>query len=73
MSATVPLPSRTVVPARDDHLALAFDAPANDGAADGGLKPEQPLLVSFEGLSTEEAERALRAFPGGRRVVLARP
>lgn len=34
-------------------------------------RPELPMLVSFEGLSPEEQQKALAAFPGGRRFVLA--
>ncbi len=34
-------------------------------------RPELPMLVSFEGLSPEEQHKALAAFPGGRRFVLA--
>jgi hypothetical protein len=34
-------------------------------------RPELPMLVSFEGLSPEEQHKALSAFPGGRRFVLA--
>lgn len=34
-------------------------------------RPELPMLVSFEGLSPDEQRKALGAFPGGRRFVLA--
>ena len=72
MNATVVLPPHNVPPVPDD-LPIAFDAPANDAAPAGRPGPEAPLLVSFVGLSAQEAERALRAFPGGRRIVLAAP
>jgi len=32
--------------------------------------PELPMTVSFEGLSAEEQQIALAAFPGGKRFVL---
>jgi hypothetical protein len=72
MDATVLLSSRCPSPPlkQDDDLTIAFDAPANDGAAAGRLGPEEILVVSFEGLTEEEAERALAAFAGGRRMIL---
>lgn len=70
MNATVVMPPHKSAAPLDD-LALAFDAPANDSAPAGRFDPEAPLMVSFEGLSAEEAERALRAFPGARRIILA--
>jgi hypothetical protein len=70
MNATVLLPSRKSVPPCDD-LPIVFDAPANDGVPGGRFGAEEILAVSFEGLTEEEAERALRSFAGGRRMVLA--
>jgi hypothetical protein len=71
MNATVLLTSRPSPPLKEeDDLTIAFDAPANDGAAAGRLGPEEILVVSFEGLTEEEAERALAAFAGGRRMIL---
>ena len=71
MNATVLLSSRPSLPPQEaDDLVIASDAPANDGAAAGRLGPEDILLVSFDGLTEEEAERALSAFAGGRRMIL---
>jgi hypothetical protein len=69
MNATVLSPHRPV--AVVDDLPIAFGAPANDASPTRSLGPEEPLLVTFEGLSPEEAQRALRSFPGARRVLLA--
>lgn len=33
-------------------------------------RPELPMVVVFEGLSSEEQRRAVGGFPGGRRFVL---
>lgn len=33
--------------------------------------PEMPMTVRFEGLTNDEQQSALAAFPGGRRFVLA--
>ncbi len=33
-------------------------------------EPELPMTISFEGLSPEEQQVALAAFPGGKRFVL---
>ena len=33
--------------------------------------PEAPMTVRFEGLTRDEQQAALAAFPGGRRFVLA--
>jgi hypothetical protein len=72
MNATVLLSSRPPLPPQGkDDLTIAFDAPANDGAPAGRLGPEEILIVSFEGLTEEEAERALAAFEGGGRMILA--
>jgi hypothetical protein len=71
MNATVLLSSRPSLPPQEvDDLVIAFDAPANDGAPAGRLGPEEILVVSFEGLTEEEAERALAAFEGGGRMIL---
>jgi len=71
MNATVLLSSRpSLPPKQEDDLVIAFDAPANDGAAAGRFGPEEILVVSFEGLTDEEAKRAVNAFAGGGRVVL---
>lgn len=70
MNATVVLPPHKSAAVLDD-LAITFDTPANDSAPAGWFGPETPLMVSFEGLSAEEAERVLRAFPGARRIILA--
>lgn len=33
-------------------------------------RPELPMVVVFEGLSSEEQRKALEGFPGGKRFVL---
>lgn len=74
MTATVLQSSRPPLPPEEaDDLVIAFDVPANDGAAAGRLGPEEILVVSFEGLTEEEAERAVNAFAGGRRMLLVMP
>ncbi len=56
------------------HLRIA----ASDGAARNAADiithrdaDEAPMVIRFEGLTREEASRALAAFPGGSRFVLA--
>ena len=61
-------------PARRPRLWLAADKgvrrpPPRDAVAPID-KPELPLEVEFEGLTLEEQQAALAAFPGGRRFVL---
>jgi hypothetical protein len=54
------------------HAARATEGPSrylsSISRADG---PETPLVVEFTGISEAQQRAAIRAFPGGRRFVLA--
>lgn len=52
-------------------LAAAEGRPLRRPPVSPANRPELPMLVSFEGLSADEQRKALAAFPGGRRFVLA--
>ncbi len=73
MNAILLLSSRTTPPRKGD-LPVSFAAPADDGRLleTGAIfGPEEPLFVSFVGLTAEEARKAVASFPGARRCLLA--
>lgn len=76
MNALVPLmPMVPVAASRvsDDRRGPRCGEPANDDHLVSSAFDEQPLRVSFVGISASDAARAIGSFPGGRRCVIAEP